>query len=416
MQLKTLRRPIILGSALMALMLFIAACGAAATPTPEPTPEPEPTVAATEPAAETPEPTTAAPTTAAPTTAAETPEPTAAPTTAAATTPEATAAEPAAPAMPGEGVEVQPARATWNTGYFNEAVYSLALSDLGYDVQDHQELDNPLFYQAVAQGEVDYWANGWFPLHNQYRDVFAQGASIAGTVVEQGALEGYLVDMAGAEEFNITTLEDFKRPEVKEAYDANGNGQADLVGCPPGWGCNGVVGFHLDTFELRDHVDEITAGYSASMADAIARYRNGQHIVFYTWTPNWTVNALVPGEDVVWIEVPAPEYPDDEVGADALTISGVEGCVDDPCLMGFPANDIQVVANNQFLENNPAAAKLFEVMSIPVEDIYAQNALMHQGEDSQEDIERHAREWRDSHQEMWNSWLEQARQAAAQAG
>jgi glycine betaine/proline transport system substrate-binding protein len=419
MQLKTLRRPVILGSALIALMLFIAACGAAATPTPEPTPEPEPTVAATTPApameAETPEPTAAA-TTPAQAMGAETPEPTAAATTPApameAETPEPAAAEPAAQAMPGEGVEVQPARATWNTGYFNEAVYSLALEELGYDVQDHQELDNPLFYQAVAQGDVDYWANGWFPLHNQYRDVFAQGASIAGTVVEQGALEGYLVDKAGAEEFNITSLEDFKRPEVKQAFDADGNGKADLVACPEGWGCNAVVGFHLDTFGLRDHVDEITAGYSASMADAVARFRNNQHILFYTWTPNWTVNQLMAGEDVVWIEVPAPEYPEEDVSDDALSISGVEGCVDDPCLMGFPANDIQVVANNEFLENNPAAAKLFEVMSIPVEDIYVQNALMNQGENSQTDIDRHAQEWADTHQEMWNSWLEQARQAA----
>ena len=25
-------------------------------------------------------------------------------------------------------------------------------------------------------------------------------------------------------------------------------------------------------------------------------------MLFYTWTPNWTVNQLKPGTDVVWIE------------------------------------------------------------------------------------------------------------------
>ena len=40
--------------------------------------------------------------------------------------------------------------------------------------------------------------------------------------------------------------------------------------------------------------------------------------------------------------------------------------------------------NNAFLEENPAARKLFEVMAIPLDDIFAQNALMYQGEDSED--------------------------------
>ena len=261
---------------------------------------------------------------------------------------------PAPPSMPGQGVAVQPARATWNTGYFQEALYSLGLEVLGYEVEDHQELDNPIFYQSVAQGDVDFWANGWFPLHYQYRETFEQGAGIYGTVASAGALQGYLVDKAGADEFGITSLDDFKRDEVKQAYYADGNGKADLVACPEGWGCNTVIGFQIDAFGLREHVDEITAGYSAGMADAIGRYRNGEHVFFYTWTPNWTVNQLKPGQDVVWIEVPGAEHPEGH-DLETLSISGVAGCVNDPCVMGFPGNDIIVVANNQFVAENPAA-------------------------------------------------------------
>lgn len=365
---KRLQR-VLLFSVLMALLSALVACGTAATPTTAPT-------------------------------ATMAPEPT-----------DTMAPEPTAASMPGEGVSVQPARATWNTGYFQEAVYSLALQDLGYDVKDAQELDNPLFYQSVAQGDVDFWANGWFPLHDQYRDTFEQGARIAGTVAKAGALQGYLVDKAGADEFGITNLDDFKKDDVKAAYDADGNGKADLVACPDGWGCNTVIGFQLDAFDLRDDVDEITAGYSASMADAISRYKNGEHIFFYTWTPNWTVNELKPGQDVVWIEVPSAQDPDGHT-KEELSISGVTGCVADPCLMGFPGNDIDVVANNDFLGSNPAAAKLFEVMSIPLADIFAQNAEMNAGADSQADIDRQAQEWADAHKDLWDSWLEQARQAA----
>ena len=38
------------------------------------------------------------------------------------------------PLKPGAGVKVQPARATWNTGYFQEALVRAGLKELGYQV------------------------------------------------------------------------------------------------------------------------------------------------------------------------------------------------------------------------------------------------------------------------------------------
>ena len=67
---------------------------------------------------------------------------------------------------PGKGIKVQPARATWNTGYFQEALVSAGLKELGYNVQKPKELANPLFYQSLALGDLDYWTNGWFPVHD----------------------------------------------------------------------------------------------------------------------------------------------------------------------------------------------------------------------------------------------------------
>src|SRR3546814_7276906 len=71
------------------------------------------------------------------------------------------------------------------------------------------------------------------------------------------------------------------------------------------------------------------------MADALARYKEGKPILFYTWTPNWTVGLLKPGEDVVWIGTPEPSLPDDQKQfEDLTTVAGVKGCVSDPCEMG----------------------------------------------------------------------------------
>jgi glycine betaine/proline transport system substrate-binding protein len=315
--------------------------------------------------------------------------------------------------LPGEGKSVNMARPTWDTGWFTTEVYRQALQALGYEVGVPTTLDNPPFYQAVAQGDIDLWVEGWFPLHNTYEPTFSQGAELVGHVAEGGALEGYLVDKASAEEFDIASLEDFKRDEVKQAFDRNGDGKADLVACPPGWGCELVIEHHLDEYGLRDHVNPIKASYSASMADAVAAHQQGEPILFYTWTPNWTVHVLRPGEDVMWIEVPHPSLPEEQAELeDATSLEGVTGCVDDPCLMGFPANDIRPVVNSAFLEENPAVRALLQEMTIPLEAIFEQNARMNDGEGDQADIERHAEEWIEANRDTFDGWIEAARQAA----
>lgn len=149
------------------------------------------------------------------------------------------------------------------------------------------------------------------------------------------------------------------------------------------------------------------------MADALARYKNGNPIFFYTWTPNWTVGVLKPGKDVVWIEVDHPDLPADQKDLeDKTTISGVTGCVHDPCAMGWPANDIRPVANRKFLAENPAVWRLLEEVRVPIQDIFAQNAKMNAGADSQEDIERQAKDWIAHNREMVDAWLDSARKAA----
>jgi glycine betaine/proline transport system substrate-binding protein len=305
---------------------------------------------------------------------------------------------------PGEGKSIDMARATWDTGWFQAEIYKQMFEKLGYDVTKVRTLDNPPFYQAVGQGDIDLWVNGWFPLHNTYKDNFQPGASIIGYVAEGGALQGYLVDKKSAEEYGITNIMDFTKPEIKEAFDANGDGKADLVACPPGWGCEEKISKDLDELDLRDHINPIKAGYSSSMADALGRFRQGDPILFYTWTPNWTVGLLAPGEDVVWIEMPN--------ATEETTVAGVEGCVNDPCALGWKANDIRPVANNEFLDNNPAVKTLLEEARIPLDDIFAQNAKMNEGEDSPEDIQRHASEWIENNSDLANGWLEKAREAA----
>ncbi|MBA2665863.1 MAG: glycine betaine/L-proline ABC transporter substrate-binding protein ProX [Trueperaceae bacterium] len=315
---------------------------------------------------------------------------------------------------PGEGVTVSPAVATWESARPVEAIFSALLSELGYDVERPTSLANPIFYQAVALGDVDYWPNGWFPLHNsQLPAGFEESASIIGTIVERGAIQGYLVSAWAAEEYDITSLDDFKRPEVREAFDRNNDGRADLVACPPGWGCEEVIEHHLDVYDLREHINDIKAAYTASFADALAAHRAGEPVLYYTWTPNFTVFELVPGEDVVWINVPdVNPAPAEADLAEFMVVEGLEGAVSDPLIMGFAAADIQAVANNDFLAANPPIERLFELIEIDLIDISGMTLRFIEGEDTDEAVAAMAQEWIVENRTVVDSWLAEARAAA----
>jgi len=315
---------------------------------------------------------------------------------------------------PGKGVTVRPARATWNTGFFQEALIHKGLAELGYDVKKPKDLQNPIFYKSVTLGDVDYWPNGWFPMHDaQLPKNFDEKAQKVGYVAKAGGLQGYLVSKKEVEKFNIKSLDDFKRPEVKAAFDSNGDGKAELTACPPGWGCEKVITHHMDVYGLKNDINPVKASYEAGMASALGEFKSGKPVFFYTWTPNWTVFKFKPGTDVMWINVPEIKPTEAQAGAaDRMVAADVVGAVSNPLKAGFVVSDIRVVANKKFLADNPAAAKFLELFTLPLADISEQNTRMNEGEKSEKDIARHADEWIAKNKATWDGWLAAARKAA----
>ena len=307
-----------------------------------------------------------------------------------------------------DGPVVRMARPTWDTGWFQAEVYRLLLERLGYGVEGPVTMGNAEFYEAVDAGEVDLWASGWFPLHDSFMDA-ADAAEAVGTQVDDGALQGYFVDAATAEAHGISNLGDLADPAVAALFDHDGDGRADLVGCEVGWSCALIIDHHLRVYGLSDTVEQVQGDYSPLISEAIARHRAGQPVLYYTWTPNWTIGEMVPGRNAVWLEVPFPSLPDDQASALGRTaIAGVAGCAHDPCQTGWPPNDIRAVANSKFLEANPAVRRLLEQVIIPLEDISAQNIRMVQYGGDPEDIRRHAEEWIEANLATVNRWIETA--------
>ena len=71
------------------------------------------------------------------------------------------------------------------------------------------------------------------------------------------------------------------------------------------------------------------------------------------------------------------------------------------------------MANRKWLEANPAAAKLFELMTIPANDVSAENLQLQKVEgDTWEASTRHTEAWIEKNQATFDGWIEAALKAA----
>ena len=310
-----------------------------------------------------------------------------------------------AQALPGKGVTVLPLKSSIAEETFQTLLVMKGLEQLGYDVQPIKEVEYPTAHIAIAQGDATFLADHWNPLHADYYKNAGGDAKLFRKGVYSGnAAQGYLIDKKTADAHRISNIAQLKDPKIAALFDTNGDGKADLTGCNPGWGCEAVIEHQLDAYGLRPTVTHNQGSYSALIADTITRFKAGKPVLYYTWTPYWVSNELKPGKDVVWLEVPFSSLPGEQKGLDTQLPNGKN--------YGFVVNSQQIVANKAWAEKNPAAARLFEVMRLPVADINAQNHLMSQGQNQAADIERHVNAWIKAHQKTFDGWLQQARAVA----
>lgn len=305
--------------------------------------------------------------------------------------------------MPGKGIAVMPVQSSQQEEAFQTRIVSQGLRDLGYDVKRTVEVEYATAHVAVANGDGTFMAAHWQPLH----DAFFQSAGGDDKLLRKGvltsnALQGYLIDKKTADKYKISNIAQLKDPTIAKLFDTDNDGKADLAGCTPGWGCEKVIEHQLDAFKLRATVTHKQGSYAALMADVFTRYKEGKPVFYYTWTPYYVSSVLVPGKDVVWLEVPFSAQPGTTQTSTKLS-NGKD--------YGFVANTQHVLANKAFVLANPAAAKFFELVNIDIGDINAQNHRMHEGENTSADIDRHVAGWIKAKQRIYDGWIAAARAA-----
>ena len=301
-------------------------------------------------------------------------------------------------------VTVRTAHSNWIEEHFQTEIVRIGLEKLGYEVETPKEIDYPAIYISVANGDLDYSTVYYTPGHEAFFDNAGGEAKLEGVgLLTPNGIQGYQIDKKTADEHNITNIQQLKDPKIAQLFDSDGDGKANLTGCNAGWACELVIEHHLDTYGLRDTVEHDRGQYTALLANSLTRYQEGKSVIFYAYNPHWIGAVLKPTEDVTWLEVPFTTFPPKmgEITEQDTSVKGKN--------LGFPKIEQRIVANKKFLGDNPIAKRWFELVQIPAEDINEESLRIQEGENKPEDIRRHAQEWVDNNQALFNSWIEKAR-------
>ncbi len=314
--------------------------------------------------------------------------------------------------MPGKGKTIRYAQSdSLGANYVTAQIIMRGMKALGYEVK-LTTLNTTLFFQAAGQGDLDLATDVNMPQREPaFRNIEKQAEIVSPGMIVGGGINGYLIDKKTATAHNITTLEQMKDPKIAALFGKDG--KADLINCDPGWSCGDVVDFQLDKFGLKDTVRSVRGKYEALMVEAVARVKRGEPAFFYAWNPSWVGNALIPGEEVVWLPTPADALPPSVPNKGSALVNGVKGCAGgaDPCRMAMSSWNWASVANSQFVAANPAVKALIAQIKFPLATWSAWEFNINKGGASTSAVTRMADEWIASNKAQFDGWIEVARVA-----
>ncbi|MBL8701643.1 MAG: glycine betaine/L-proline ABC transporter substrate-binding protein ProX [Alphaproteobacteria bacterium] len=307
--------------------------------------------------------------------------------------------------LPGAGKTVSPARPNWDSFWFGQKIVDIGMERLGYRVESIKTLAPAAIFTSLARGDLHYTVDTILPNHSEFYAKTQADVMPVGPIMDPGTVQGYMIDKATAEKHNIRYLEDLADPKIAALFDQNGDGKADMVGPSVSWtGSAGVVSHQIQALGLEKTINVVQGEYTTLAADAVGRHASGKPIFLYTWYPNPTTMKLLPGRDLVWLQLKKVSLPGDQMER-YKALAGVDGCASNPCDVGWLPTVYYIGVNRKWAAENPAAHEFFKQVKMVLQDRAEQNARMLNGENREEDIERHARAWISANQQKFDSWI-----------
>lgn len=305
----------------------------------------------------------------------------------------------------------------WGTEDPQVYVIKGILEEMGYRVLGPDIVNGPAeAFSAMVRGDADFWVNSLMPTDQYHLDTpWSEGGligdhvSIVGEMMLAGWQQGFLISKAFAEEYGITSLDDFNsNAEAVAAYDAQdsvpGDHFAQIYGCPE------YPADCRNTFERQialsgwRRIKQVNAPwgelYDSMFAEAVQKADAGEPVIAYVWTPSEYVTLMRPGDNALWLTV-KDVVDEQRPGTARIGRDRCPGSIAGICTLGWNGHDVQAAASNDFLAANPAAHKMLRLFQMDVLEVSQMNLDIANGRD----VLDLAAQWIDDNRDLVDTWI-----------
>lgn len=262
------------------------------------------------------------------------------------------------------------------------------------------EMTTPIMQASLSAGDVHVAMELWQQnIIDWYNEGIAAGDFENGGSTYEGGPQFFAVPTSFAEEFNIVTIEDMKKPEVVKALAHPENpSKGAFNNCIIGWQCAEINRAKLQSYGLvPEYYEIISLGASAAMEAALAGpQKKGDPVFGYYWAPT----ALMGMYD--WTIVEEPEYnaecwADVIKGRDDKEYTPAQACA-------YETLPIDKGIHKSLKTDDPAVYDMFKKMNVGLQPINV-TAAWAKSNDIQGEWERAAIYYLENYDERWHTWV-----------
>ncbi len=293
----------------------------------------------------------------------------------------------------------------WDSANIHTAIGSFILEHgYGCDVEVTKGSTNPIL-AALIDNQIDVIFEHWTDNNVALIDPELESGNLVFLGVNTPASEqAFFVDRATSEAHGITSVDDLKRPGIKDLFtDPENPSKGRLTSCISGWTCYTINLVKLKEYGLDEMYTNFDPGSGGALDAAImGASTKGQPIVTYYWTPT----SLMGKPEVDLVRLTEPAYDKDCWDDMMVVVEDIKANGPDvytpSCACEYKDMSLTKLASGKFAADNADIIDFVEAYTIPTAEV--NDMLAYYVDESGGDMEATAMHYLEN-SSNWESWV-----------
>jgi glycine betaine/proline transport system substrate-binding protein len=192
----------------------------------------------------------------------------------------------------------------WDSANVHTAIVSYILKNgYGCEVEITKGSTTPIM-AAHYDGQLDIITEVWRDnIVQMHEEAVTKGQIVELGVNTPSSTQGFYVDKATSDKYNLKTVEDMKKPEIAKLFaDPEAPGKGRMTSCISGWTCYTINMVKHKVYGLDKFYTNFDPGSGGALDAAIAGgFKKGKPVFTYYWTPTGLMGKV----DLVQLKEPA---------------------------------------------------------------------------------------------------------------